>query len=97
MTFDKEVVTCKGEIGNQHITEMRQETYTRDYWLRLYAGMAMMGLSVDSDIERAWVIDESKLRAQLLVDKMFEEEPSPRVGSETRGSGLGTQIRYEKG
>lgn len=72
--FDKETVICTGEIGNQSLKETRQETYTRDYWLKIYASMAMMGLSHDPDIDRNWVIDESEVRAQLLVDKMFKDE-----------------------
>ena len=58
------------------------ERYTRDYWLKLYAGMAMQGMSAIPDMVTPdnktptydELADESYNRAISLVNKMFKDE-----------------------
>ena len=72
-------VTIKDNGNN---LDTYQETYTRDYWLKLYAGMAMQGMSaipqmVTRDNETPTyneLADKCYNRAQALVDKIFKDE-----------------------
>lgn len=62
-----------------------QETYTRDYWLKLYAGMVLQGMStivnlkLSIDGEYIQTTNENiamfcRAKAQALVDEMFKDE-----------------------
>ena len=50
------------------------ETYTRDYWLKLYAGMAMQGLLADKDLSFSKVAAMSEELAHDMVNTMFGDE-----------------------
>lgn len=72
-------VTIKDNGNN---LDTYQETYTRDYWLKLYAGMVLQGLSSIPSIVKDTnrhptyneLADEAKLRAEILVETMFKDE-----------------------
>lgn len=69
------------------------ETYTRDYWLKRYAGMALPGLLADPDLSVERSVTLAAEAAHKLVDEMFKDEESPRIGSDTTGPDLGTHIQ----
>lgn len=50
------------------------ETYTRDYWLKLYAGMAMQGLLADKDLSFSKIVAMSQEVAHDMVNTMFGDE-----------------------
>lgn len=50
------------------------ETYTCDYWLKLYAGMALQGLLVDPNVSMKRTITLAAEAAHKLVDEMFKDE-----------------------
>ena len=56
----------------------QQITYTRDYWSKLYAGMALQGMwaspKFDVIAEFSDTSKTIKQMAQALVDEMFKDE-----------------------
>ena len=64
---------------------MEKRTYTRDYWLKLYAGRALGGLCANPNItaysdlsdrespDNEDIIEFAKFSAQKLVDEMFKD------------------------
>ena len=77
MTHDKFTETEVSLSGNSR----GAETYTRDYWLRLYAGMALMGLCArpngDGFVPGSAAL-YAKEHAQALVADMFGDEDETR-------------------
>ena len=64
------------------------ETYTRDYWLKLYAGMIIQGIFANNDllvatvqeaneknvISALFIATNVREQAQILVNEMFGDE-----------------------
>ena len=84
MTHDKYVETEVSLSGNSR----GAETYTREYWLRLYAGMALQGMLSNEKLLQSALefADEDGVKhgeslalaakgsAEYLVDMMFEDD-----------------------
>lgn len=57
-----------------------ERTYTRDYWLRLYAGMALQGVLLDPNLSTEAAADLAVKAATKLVDKLFQNEQPEEGG-----------------
>lgn len=67
---------------------LKETTYTRDYWLKLYAGMAMQGILSNNNLlvatwkqakeigaeEGKFTAGAAREFAQALVDEIFKDE-----------------------
>lgn len=54
-----------------------ERTYTRDYWLKLYAGMALQGFISNPTmlgLQNNVMPEKARIWAESLVDEMFKEE-----------------------
>lgn len=64
------IITEEQNIFEKQITG---ETYTRDYWLKLYAGMALQGILVDTNVSIDQAVNIATEAATKLANKMFKE------------------------
>ena len=82
MTFSEDSIQRRAEYEALVQSNIEKLQFTRDYWLKLYAGMAMAGMSaipqmVTPDNETPTyneLADECYNRALYLTDKMFKDK-----------------------